>query len=118
MDAVLAALLTAAGLVQAVVAPFAPLVVAIVFVLGTTLPLARRQVRPVEAAAISAAFWVIPLDGFPVLGLVTAALVFSALGAWSRPTAAVVATTACATACGIAGTLLARRSRSRSSVPC
>lgn len=102
----MASALVAAGLVQAVVSPFAPLLVATVYVVGSTLPLAWRRTRPVEVAAISSAFWVIPLDGFPLLGFVTALLIFYALGAWGRPTAAVVAVAAFASACAVVGTLL------------
>jgi len=105
-EAALASVLVAAGLVQAVVSPFAPLPVATVYVVGSTLPLAWRRTRPVEVAAISSAFWVIPLDGFPLLGFVTALLIFYALGAWGRPTAAVVAVAAFASACAVVGTLL------------
>ena len=105
-DAVLAVALVAAGLVQAFVSPFAPPAIGAVYVVGSTLPVAWRRVRPVEVAAISSAFWLIPLDGFPLLGFVTAALVFYALGAWGHPTAAVVAVGIGASACAVIGTLL------------
>lgn len=105
-DAVTAAVLLLAGLVQAVVWPFAHPLVGATFVVGTTLPLAWRRTRPVEVAAISSAFWVIPLDGFPVLGLVTAVLIFYALGAGGRPTAAVVAVAVFASVTSVIGTLL------------
>ena len=105
-DAVLAAVLVTAGLVQAFVSPFAQPAVGAVYVVGTTLPVAWRRVRPVEVAAISSAFWLIPLDGFPLLGFVTAALVFYALGAWGRPTAVVGAVAVGASACAVVGTLL------------
>ena len=105
-DAVLAGVLVLAGLVQAFVRPFADPAVGALYVVGTTLPLAWRRARPVEVAAVSSAFWVIPLDGFPVLGFVTAVLIFYALGAWGRPTVAVVAVTVLASVTAVVGTLL------------
>ncbi|MDH2413377.1 histidine kinase [Nocardioides sp. CER19] len=105
-DAALAGVLVVAGLVQALVTPFAAPLVGVVYVVGTTLPLAWRRTRPVEVAVVSAAFWLIPLDGFPLLGFVTAALIFYALGAWGRPTGVVVGVTGFATACAVLGTLL------------
>jgi signal transduction histidine kinase len=105
-DAVLAALLVAAGLVQAVAWPFAHPLLGATYVVGTTLPLAWRRARPVEVAALSSAFWLLPLDGFPVLGFVTALLIFYALGAWGRPTRAVVSVAGGASVLAVVGTLL------------
>lgn len=105
-DALLTAVLLTAGLVQAVLRPFTEPAVGVVYVVGTTLPLAWRRSRPVEVAALTSAFWVIPLDGFPVLGLVTAVLVFYALGAWGRPPLAVAAAAALASVTAVVGTLL------------
>ena len=48
------------------------------------LPLAWRRTRPVEAALISSAFWLIPLDGYPVTGFVAVILQFFALGSWGH----------------------------------
>ena len=105
-DAVLAAVLTIAGLVQAVLVPFAGRGVGELYVLGTTLPLAWRRRYPLEAAAVASAFWLIPLDGFPVLGLMTAVLQFYAVGAHGSPRAAVWAVGAWGTVTGVVGTLL------------
>ena len=55
------------------------------FVLGTTLPLAWRRTRPVEAALAPASFWLIPTDGFPVLGFVVVILQFFATRAATEP---------------------------------
>ena len=59
------------------------------FVVGTTLPLAWRRTRPVEAALVSSGFWLVPLDGFPYLGFVAVILQFFGLGAHGRPRLAI-----------------------------
>jgi signal transduction histidine kinase len=106
LDAALAAAFTLAGLVQAVAFPIADGVVGEVFVLGTTLPLAWRRTRPVESSLIAAAFFLVPTDGFPVLGFVVVILQMFALGTHGRPPRAVAATAAFAAVCSMVGTLL------------
>lgn len=106
VDALVAVLLTLAGLVQALLVPFAPPGVGAVYVVGSTLPLAWRRTYPVEAALVSAAFWVIPLDGFPLLGFVAVVLQFFSLGARAQSRWAVIAVTAFASATSVVGTLL------------
>ena len=103
-DAVIAAVLVVAGLVQAVLWPIGPGALGELFVLGSTVPLAWRRTRPVEAALVSSAFWLVPLDGFPVLGFVTVILQFFGLGAWGAPRPAVVLATVWASACAVLGT--------------
>jgi signal transduction histidine kinase len=98
--------LTVAGLVQAVLVPIARPGVGELYVVGTTLPLAWRRRYPVEAAAVSSAFWLIPLDGFPILGFVAVVLQFYAVGAHGSPRAAVGAVGAWACVTGVVGTLL------------
>lgn len=104
-DALLATVLVVAGVVQAVLWPIAPGVVGELFVLGSTLPLAWRRHRPVEASLVASAFWLVPLDGYPVLGFVTVILQFFGLGAWGAPRLAVVLATAWASGCSVVGTL-------------
>jgi signal transduction histidine kinase len=104
-DAVLATLLAVAGLVQAVMWPIAPGIVGELFVLGSTLPLAWRRHRPVEAALVASAFWLIPLDGYPVLGFITVILQFFGLGAWGAPRLAVALATLWSVGCSVLGTL-------------
>ncbi|MEU0563559.1 histidine kinase [Dactylosporangium sp. NPDC006015] len=106
LDVVLTAVLTVAGLVQALVLPFAAPGVGELFVVGSTLPLAWRRRHPVEAAAVSSAFWLITMDGFPLLGFVTVLLQFYALGAYGAPRAAVWAVSVWACVTGVVGTLL------------
>ncbi|MBI5090341.1 MAG: hypothetical protein HZB15_16200, partial [Actinobacteria bacterium] len=106
LDAGLALIFTAVGLVQVVVAPIANVVVGALFVVGSTLPLAWRRTFPVEAALVAAAFWTIPLDGFPYLGFIVVILQYFALGQLGEPGRAVtlVAFASCVTA--VIGTLL------------
>lgn len=105
-DAALAAFFLVAGLVQAVGWPMAPGVVGELFVVGSTLPLAWRRTRPVEAALVSAAFWLVPLDAFPVLGFVAVILQYFALGDRGAPRVAVALTAALAASTAVVGTLL------------
>ena len=57
------------------------------------MPLAWRRTYPVEAALVSAAFWLVPLDGYPLLGFVVVVLQFFSLGLRGEPPRAVAATT-------------------------
>lgn len=106
LDAALAAVFVVVGLVQAIAFPIADGVIGEVFVLGMTLPLAWRRTRPVESALVASAFFLVPLDGFPVLGFVVVILQFFALGHDGEPTLAVAGTTAWAAATSVVGTLL------------
>ena len=73
---------------------------------GSTLPLAWRRTYPVESALVSSAFWLIPLQGYPVLGFVVVVLQFFSLGARGEPRLAVVLATAWAGLASVIGTLL------------
>jgi signal transduction histidine kinase len=106
LDAGLAVVLLAVGLVQAIAFPIADGLIGELFVLGSTLPLAWRRTRPLEAALVSSAFWLIPLEGFPILGFVVVILQFFAVGAHGEPTRAVTGVTAWASATAVVGTLL------------
>lgn len=106
LDAALAGLFVVAGLVQTVIVPIADPVLAVVYVLGSTLPLAWRRTFPVGSALVVSAFWLIPLDGYPLLGFVVVVLQFFALGNRGEPGRAVVLTTVAASAASVLGTLL------------
>jgi signal transduction histidine kinase len=106
LDLVLAVVLTLAGLVQLVFLPIATPWVAVVYVVGSTVPLAWRRTHPVESALVSSAFWLVPLEGYPVLGFVAVVLQFFALGDRGRPRQAVVLTTVWAAVASAVGTLL------------
>ena len=106
LDAALAAALMLVGLVQVTLFPIADAGIGHLFVLGTTLPLAWRRTRPVEACLVSSAFWLVPVHGYPVLGFVVAVLFFFALGAHGRPLVAVALASVWGAATGVVGTLL------------
>ena len=74
--------------------------------LGTTLPLAWRRTRPIESTLVASAFFLVPLDGFPVLGFVVVILQFFALGSHGEPRRAVALTTASRLSTSVVGTLL------------
>ena len=106
LDAALAAAFVLAGLVQVTVLPIGDAGLGHLFVLGTTLPLAWRRTRPVEACLVASAFWLVPVHGYPVLGFVVAVLFFFALGAYGRPPLAVALATVWGAVTGVVGTLL------------
>jgi signal transduction histidine kinase len=105
-DAVLAAVFVVAGLVQATWWPLADGVLGHLYVLGTTVPLAWRRTHPVPSAFASTLLWLLPLEGFPLLGFVVVILQFYALGSWGSPRPVVLAVTGWAVLAGTVGTLL------------
>lgn len=106
LDAALAGGFVAAGLVQASIWPMAEHGLGQVYVLGTTAPLAWRRTRPVVSSLVSTLPWVLPLDGFPVLGFVVVILQFFALGSRGAPRAAVAGVAAWGVVAGAVGTVL------------
>jgi signal transduction histidine kinase len=106
LDASLALLFTAAGLAQVLIDPIAHVALGVLFVVGSTAPLAWRRTFPVEAALVAAACWTIPLDGFPYLGFLVVILQFFALGQLGEPGRAVVLVALAASVAAVVGTLL------------
>jgi len=106
LDAGLAVLFLVAGLVQQLVSPIAGHGLGALFVVGTTLPVAWRRTQPIESSMITSALWLIPVDGFPVLGFITVILQFFALGALGSPRTAVTLVTLWASATAVVGTFL------------
>ncbi|GAA4353844.1 sensor histidine kinase [Angustibacter luteus] len=106
LDVLLTGILMLAGIVQQAFFPIAGPVPAVLYVVGSTLPLAWRHTYPVESALASSAFWLIPLDGYPVLGFVVVLLQFFSLGSLGAPRLAVVLVTVWAALASVAGTLL------------
>ena len=105
-DTLIALAFVAVSLVQVVWKPIAAPGLGVLYVVGSMLPLAWRRTRPVEAALVSSAFWLIPLDGYPVLGFIVVILQFFALGSWGVPRTAVVLVTLWASAASVVGTLI------------
>ena len=106
LDATLAVAFVVVGLTQVIVWPIADGVIGELFVLGTTLPLAWRRTRPIESTLVMAAFFLIPTDGFAVLGFVVVILQLFALGTHGEPARVVAAVTAFACGTSVVGTLL------------
>jgi signal transduction histidine kinase len=105
-DALTALAFVAVSVVQVVWKPIAEPGLGVLYVVGSMLPLAWRRTRPVEAALASSAFWLIPLDGYPVLGFIAVVLQFFALGSWGAPRTAVVLVTLWASVASVIGTLV------------
>src|SRR3954447_11819643 len=106
VDAALAAAFTLAGLAQVLLFPIAARWLGVLFVIGTTLPLAWRRTFPVEAAVASSVLWLVPTDGFPIFGFVVAMLQFYALGGYGPPRTAVALAAGWSATAGAVGTLL------------
>jgi signal transduction histidine kinase len=106
LDAALALTFVIAGLVQIAFVPIADHGLGPLYVIGSSLPLAWRRTYPVGSALVSSLFWLIPLDGFPVLGFVAVILQFYALGSRGRPDPVVLGVTVWAATVSVVGTLL------------
>jgi signal transduction histidine kinase len=106
LDAALASVFLVVGLAQVIAFPIAPWGLGELFVIGTTLPLAWRRTRPIESTLVAAAFFAVPLDGFPVLGFVVVILQFFALGTHGQPDRAVALTAGFAAVTSVVGTFL------------
>jgi signal transduction histidine kinase len=105
-DAVLAATALVLSLVQIAVQPITTVFLSVVIALGSSLPLAWRRSYPLTGALVMTAVWSIPTDGFLLLGYVIAAVLFFSVGAYGRPTWAVVVVSALAVVVGVVITLL------------
>ncbi|WP_395695918.1 sensor histidine kinase [Nocardioides sp.] len=105
-DALLAAVIGAAGLAQVVIWPIGHPLVGPAYVVATTAPLAWRRTRPVASSVVSTLPWFVPTDGYPLLGFVVVVLQFFALGSWGRPDRALVAASGWAVVATVVGTLL------------
>jgi signal transduction histidine kinase len=93
-DVILAAIFLTLSSVQVAISSIAGLPAEIAIVVGSTLPLAWRRQFPAAAALIGASAWIIPSDGFVLLGYVAGFLLFYSCGAYLRSDQAVVATAA------------------------
>lgn len=83
-DVVTAAVLAVLALVQVlVVLPIASPAVGTIVALGSTLPVAFRRRRPIAAALVGSAVWLIPTDGFLLIGYVAAFLLYYAVTAYT-----------------------------------
>jgi signal transduction histidine kinase len=106
-DALLAAPLVAAALIQALAAPIADnLAVGLAIGLLTTVPVAFRRTRPVAAALVSTAAGLIPSDGYVYVGYVAAFVVFYSVAAHVGSREAVAATVVAGCGLAVAGSVI------------
>jgi signal transduction histidine kinase len=70
IDAVVAAALAAASLAQVLIFPIAPRPVGVVIALASTIPIAFRHSHPVRALIAGTAPWLLPTDGYLLVGYV------------------------------------------------
>src|SRR4051794_39274037 len=80
-DALLAATLALLSLVQVLVDPIASRPVGVLIALVSTVPIAFRHTHPIEAALAGSLAWVIPADGYVMLGYVAAFVLYYSVAA-------------------------------------
>lgn len=76
----LTALLLVPSLGQVLLDPIAPRPLGTLVALGSVLPVAWRRTVPVVAALVGTSFWLVPTDGYLILGFVVAAVLFFGVG--------------------------------------
>lgn len=77
----LTALLLVPSLAQVLLDPIAPRPAGVLVAFGSVLPVAWRRTYPAGAAFVGTAFWLVPTDGYLILGFVVAAVLFYSVGA-------------------------------------
>ncbi|WP_238008482.1 sensor histidine kinase [Dactylosporangium sp. AC04546] len=82
VDRVAAAVLVVVALAQVLVfLPIAPPLIGALVAVCATAPIAWRRSQPVAAALVGSAVWLVPTDGFVLVGYIAAFLLFSAVTA-------------------------------------
>ncbi|MGW5237697.1 sensor histidine kinase [Monashia sp. NPDC004114] len=82
-DEVVAALLCVIALAQVLVLlPIAPWPIGVLVAVGSTAPIAWRRSHPAAAALVGSAVWLIPTDGFLLVGYLAAVLLFYSVTAY------------------------------------
>jgi signal transduction histidine kinase len=103
VDAAIAAVLAVASLVQVLlVLPIGSPAAGALVALWSTVPVAWRRRRPAEAAIVGSTAWLIPTDGYLLLGYVAVFLLFGAVGAHVARRDVVVLTTLAGVALAVA----------------
>ena len=77
----LTALLLVPSLSQVLLDPIAPRPAGVLVAFGSVLPVAWRRTYPAWAAFAGTAFWLVPTDGYLILGFVVASVLFYSVGA-------------------------------------
>lgn len=105
-DVVLTAALLALSLAQVLwVQPLGSLPVSLLVTFVAVPPLAWRRARPVLAAVVGTAAWLVPTDAFLFVGFVVAILLFFSLGRWATSWPVGVLVCAWGVGVGTVGTL-------------
>ena len=78
----LTALLLVPSLAQVLLDPMASRLTGVLVALGSVLPLAWRRTHPSAAALVGTVFWLVPTEGYLILGFVVAAVLFYSVGAY------------------------------------
>src|SRR4051794_12386103 len=86
--------------------PIAPRAIGAVIALGSTLPIAWRRSHPVAAALAGAAPWLIPSEGFILVGYVAAFCLFYGVTAYTPDLHVAGATVLVGVIIGVAGTAI------------
>jgi signal transduction histidine kinase len=81
-DAALATGFLAVALAQLAVEPITSPALSVVVALGSCLPLAWRRTAPATAALAGTAVWIIPTEGYLLLGYVMAGILYYSVGAY------------------------------------
>lgn len=107
-DAVLvAAVLAVVALLQVLVfLPIAPKPIGALVALGSTVPLAWRRTHPVAAAVAGSLVWLVPTDGYVLVGYLAAFFLYYSVGAFVGDRRVAAAVTAFGVAVSLAGTAL------------
>jgi signal transduction histidine kinase len=103
VDRLLAMALAVPSVVQVLVQPIASRPVGVLIALGSTLPIAWRTTHPAAAALAGSAVWLIPSDGYVMLGYVAAFVLYYSLAAHVTSTRRV----ALVVAAGVAASIVA-----------
>src|SRR4051812_43227411 len=106
-DVRIALVLAVLALVQVLfLLPIAPRAIGAVIALGSTLPIAWRRSHPVAAALAGAAPWLIPSEGFILVGYVAAFCLFYGVTAYTPDLHVAGATVLVGVVIGVAGTAI------------
>src|SRR3954447_16631902 len=105
VDRLLALALAVPSVVQVLVQPIASRPVGVLIALGSTLPIAWRTTHPAAAALAGSAVWLIPSDGYVMLGYVAAFVLYYSLAAHVASTRRVALVVAAGVACSVAGSV-------------
>jgi signal transduction histidine kinase len=103
VDALLAVALAVPSVVQVLVQPIASRPLGVLIALGSTVPIAWRTTHPAAAALAGSLVWLVPADGYVMLGYVAAFVLYYSLAAHVVSTRRVGLVLAAGIAASVAG---------------